>query len=108
MGRVEVHATRFLNPVLMGFDKLCKLGSSGFLSIAVQLGQPLFILSDVKLDVSNSWATGYFCQQIESIAYLAILEGHGNARIFGWIVSKVPSVLCKRFLRKNSSNETVL
>jgi len=37
----------------MGFDELCELGSSGFLSIDVQLGQPLFLLSDVKLDVSN-------------------------------------------------------
>jgi hypothetical protein len=53
MGRVEVHATCFLNPVLMGFDELCELGSSEFLSIDVQLGQPLFIPSDVKLDVSK-------------------------------------------------------
>jgi hypothetical protein len=53
MGRVEVHATHFLNPVLLGFDELCELGSFEFLSIGVQLGQPLFILSDVKLDVSN-------------------------------------------------------
>jgi hypothetical protein len=39
MGRVEVHAAQFLNPVLMGFDELRELGSSGFLSIDVQLGQ---------------------------------------------------------------------
>jgi hypothetical protein len=37
----------------MGFDKLCELGSFECLSIGVQLGQPQFILSDVKLDVSK-------------------------------------------------------
>lgn len=42
--RVEVHATPFLSPVLMGFDEICELGSFEFLSIDVQLGQSLFIL----------------------------------------------------------------
>jgi hypothetical protein len=52
-GRVEVHAIRFLSPVLVGFDKLCELGSFEVLSIGVHFSQPEFILSDVKLDVSN-------------------------------------------------------